>query len=471
MQNYSSSNIFILFAIACGMFMENIDATIITTSVPIMAQSLKVDPVSLKLALTSYLLSLAIFVPISGWIAERFGCKIIFTLSFIIFIIGSFLCGISTSLTQLIIFRIIQGVGGALMVPVGTLLTLKIFGTENYLRVVNFIIVPALIGPVIGPILGGFLSYHYNWHWIFFINIPVGILAIILATKFIPNDLPEVQVAPIDLWGFLFFTLGLTGVNTFLNLIDENFLTFKQMLFILLISIIAIILYLIKYKTTANPIWNLSIFKIRTFKIMNIGSLITRLGIGGIPFLLPLFFESALHFNSYQAGLLLFPLALGMIFAKFMFRTILKLFGYKTVLIYNTLLLGLNIISFSFVGSQSNIKFIVFLVVLFGIFSSLHYSALWTLIFFDIEEKILNQATSISSSIQLISNNLGIVMVSITLHFFLKLSEQISYSYNVFKNGFIFIGLLTLASAHIFSYLKKDDGSRISGNIIKRKNY
>ncbi|MCX8514208.1 MAG: MFS transporter, partial [Burkholderiales bacterium] len=365
MQNYTSRNILILFAIACGLFMENIDATIITTSVPVMAQSLHADPVSLKLALTSYILSLAVFVPVSGWIAERFGCKLIFTLSFAVFISGSFLCGLSNSLTQLVIYRVIQGIGGALMVPVGTLMTLKIFGTENYLRVINFIVIPSLIGPVIGPVIGGLISYNFNWHWIFFVNIPIGIIAIFLVIKFIPNDLSKVKVEAINIWGFLFFTIGLTGINIFLNLVDEKFFKLNQMLLVLMISIISIILYLINNKTTTNPIWNLTIFKIRTFRVTNIGSLITRLGIGGIPFLLPLFFEYGLHYNAYQAGLFLFPMALGMLFAKFIIRKLLELLGFKRMLIYNTMALGINIMSFAFIDSNSNLITIIIFLILF----------------------------------------------------------------------------------------------------------
>lgn len=451
------------WVVACALFMETLDTTIISTSIPKMAYFFVINPISLKLAMTSYLLSLAVFVPISGWIAERYGVKNIFTISFIIFTISSALCGLSHNLWELVLFRVMQGFGGAIMMPIGRLILLKLYPRKDLVKVTNYATIPSLFGPMMGPLVGGAISTYSSWQWIFLVNVPIGVIGIILAVKFIPIMAP-IKVNKFDVRGFIFFALGLSGISFVLSTVNESVLDLNTKLIILAVSGISGALYAFNYKTSKNPIWNLAIFKIRTFKITVLGSLFSRIGIGGIPFLLPLLFQIGLHHSPILSGELIFPMAIAMFITKFLVKRILKQFGFKRVLFVNTILLGLSICSFAMINVITSYTLIIILVFLNGAFSSMQFSCMNVLTYVDLETDILSQGTSIASSIQQLSMSFGVACSAICLSFFLKHYPLESFSTRAFSHSFFVIGFATLLTAFIFIRLKKMDGACASGH-------
>ncbi|MBP9742954.1 MAG: MFS transporter [Burkholderiales bacterium] len=455
------SNI-IPWVVACALFMETLDTTIISTSIPKMAYFFNVNPISLKLAMTSYLLSLAVFVPISGWIAEKYGVKKVFIFSFIVFTLSSALCGLSHNIAELVLFRIFQGFGGAIMMPVGRLILLKLYPRSDLIRVTNYATIPALFGPMVGPLAGGAISTYSDWQWIFLVNVPVGILGVILAVKFIPV-IASKQVKRFDTKGFILFGIGLAGMSIVLSTVHESALSLNNRLIILATAIVSLILYAISYKKSNNPVWNLEIFNIRTFRVTVAGSLVSRIGIGGIPFLLPLLFQMGFNYSPIVSGGLVFPTAIAMFITKFFVKKILKLFGFKSVLVANTILLGLSICSFAFIHNTTSYYLIITLVFLNGAFSSMQFSCMNVLSYVDLDENNLSQGTSIASSIQQLSMSFGIAFSSIWLRLFLSHYPLHSFSTIAFSYSFWVIGISTILTSWIFSNLKAQDGITASG--------
>jgi EmrB/QacA subfamily drug resistance transporter len=456
-------NNIIPWVVACALFMETLDTTIISTSIPQMAYFFGINPISLKLAMTSYLLSLAIFVPISGWVAEKYGVKKVFILSFIIFTISSALCGLSQNLWELILFRILQGFGGAIMMPVGRLILLKLYPRSDLIRVTNYATIPSLFGPMVGPLVGGLISTYSTWQWIFLVNVPIGIMGIILAVRYIPEILPK-KVNKLDMQGFILFTIGIAGVSLILNTVHESVLSLETKLIISFISLSSLLLYSFSYKKTKSPVWNLTIFKIRTFRIMVLGSLFSRIGIGGIPFLLPLLFQMCFHYSPVLSGTLIFPMAIAMFIMKFYVKKILKLFGFKQVLVFNTIFLGLSIMSFAFINNSTSYPLVIILVFLNGAFSSMQFSCMNVLTYVDLETDILSQGTSIASSIQQLSMSFGVACSAMCLRFFLAEYSIVDLSIKAFRYSFELIGVFTILTSIIFWYLKKSDGVAASGH-------
>lgn len=448
---------FIPWIVACALFMETLDTTIISTAIPTMAASFMINPIALKFALTSYLISLAIFVPISGFIADRFGAKQIFIFALIIFTISSILCGISANLWELVIYRVMQGFGGAIMMPVGRLILLKIFTKQEMISVTNYVTVPALFGPMLGPLAGGILTTYISWHWIFLVNAPIGLIGIIIALKYIPN-LEKNTEQKFDKFGFILFATGLAGLSFVLNTSYENLLSYQQILYITILSLVAIVLYFINHRLKTIPLFNFTIFKIRTFSVTVMGSFFSRVGMGGVPFLLPLLFQLGFKYSPLASGLLIAPMALGMITMKFMFKRILFRFGFKHALILNTALLGLSITSFAILRYNSNLLLIITLVFINGLLSSLQFSCMNNLTYIDIDKNLLSQSTSIGSSIQQLSMSLGVSFTAICLKTFLNHYHLTYFNTQSFSYTFLVLGIFTIITTLIFTVLDKNDG-------------
>jgi EmrB/QacA subfamily drug resistance transporter len=462
MNDLIKTNKLIPWVIACALFMETLDITIINTSIPKMAQFFNVYPIAMKLALTSYLLSLAVFVPISGWVAEKYGVKKVFISSFIIFTLSSTLCGLSINIWQLVFFRVLQGFGGAIMMPVGRLVLLKLYPRADLIKVTNYATIPSLFGPMAGPLIGGAISTYSNWQWIFLVNMPIGILGIALAIKFIPF-INSKEIKKFDIFGFILFAIGLSGISLVLSTMHESAFNSRTKIIILIISSVSIILYLANYKKLKNPVWNLKIFNIRTFRITVLGSLFSRIGIGGIPFLLPLMFQLGFGYSPILSGGLVFPTAVAMFITKFFVKNLLKLFGFRKVLIANTILLGLSICSFAFVNIETNFYIVIALVFFNGAFSSIQFSCMNVLCYVDLDENILSQGTSIASSIQQLSMSFGIALSAIYLGFFLTKYPLKEFASLAFSYSFWTIGGFTILTTIIFFYLKPQDGINVSG--------
>src|ERR1700734_2286187 len=331
--------------VAVGFFMESLDTTILNTAVPVIAHSLQVPPLDMKAVLASYTLSLAVFIPISGWVANRFGTRRVFASAIGVFTLGSFLCGICTNIHLLVACRVLQGCGGAMMLPVGRLTMVRAFAKSELITAMSFVAIPGLIGPMLGPLLGGLIIGYFHWSVIFFVNIPIGLCGLYMVYRHLPNY-REKRNYPLDIIGLILFGSGIALLSYVLEVFGETTLSGREVLGLLGISAALLAAYGLHTKRTPHPLLRLKLLAIRTFRVAVSGNLFTRLGIGGIPFLLPLLYQVGLGFSPIQSGLLIMPQALAAMTLKLTMPLILKRFGYRRVLIANTITLGLMIFLF-----------------------------------------------------------------------------------------------------------------------------
>src|SRR5580658_5820218 len=332
--------------VAVALFMESLDTTILNTAVPTVAAALKVGPLSMKAVLASYTLSLAVFIPISGWMADKFGTRRLFASAIGIFTLGSLLCGVSSNIHLLVAFRVLQGGGGAMMVPVGRLTLVRTFAKSELLRAMSFISVPALVAPMLGPIAGGLIVDYLHWRYIFFLNVPIGLFGLVFVYLHLPNYFEE-DVKPLDFVGLVLFGSGIALLSYVLEIFGEHELSSREICGLLALSILMLAGYVIHARNIAFPLLQLALFKIRTFRAAVSGSFVTRLGMGGVPFLLPLLYQLGLGYTAIQSGLLIMPQAIGAMSMKMVLSRLLNAIGYRGVLVSNTLIIGVLIAAFA----------------------------------------------------------------------------------------------------------------------------
>ncbi|WP_454784974.1 DHA2 family efflux MFS transporter permease subunit [Legionella sp. WA2024007413] len=448
----------ILFIISFAMFMEAVDTTIINTAIPVMAQSLNVNPIDLKFALISYLLSLAIFIPISGWIADKFGMKTVFIAAIVVFTLSSIWCGFTNNLGQLICARILQGLGGSLTIPIGRLIILRTCERHELIAKMSIVVMVASLGMMLGPLLGGIITYRFSWRWIFWVNIPFGVLAVILSSKLLPA-MPPRSVPPLDKLGFILFGSGLAALTFGLSMISESNASVTEPLSALIIALLLLGGYTKHSYKRKHPIVKVELLRTRTFCISVVGNILARLGFGGIPFLLPLLLQIGLGYSSRLSGLLLAPIAVGVFLVKPLSFAILRWFGYKNLLILNTILVSISLWSFFSINQHTSIYGIAFLTFMYGFFIALQYTGMNSLAYANITEKDMSAATSIMSTIQQLAQSFGVAVSAILLSIFTaKYSGERVLSVEIFHDTFLMLGALTFCSGIIFTFLKKEDG-------------
>jgi EmrB/QacA subfamily drug resistance transporter len=387
--------------------MESLDTTILNTAVPVISQALKVAPLSMKSVLASYTLSLAVFIPISGWMADRFGTRRVFASAIGLFTLGSFLCGISSDIHLLVACRILQGCGGAMMVPVGRLTLVRTFAKSELIRAMSFVAIPGLIGPMLGPIAGGLIVGYLQWRFIFFVNLPIGLAGLVLVYLHLP-DYRAQSTKPLDIVGLILFGSGVALLSYVLEIFGEHTLGLGEILGLLALSLTLIVGYGLHATRTAFPLLQLSLFHIRTFSAAVSGSFFTRLGIGGVPFLLPLLYQVGPGFTPVQSGLLIMPQAIAAMSTKFLMPRILDRLGYRSVLISNTVILGLLLMLLATIGLATPLWVIALQAFCYGAFTSLQYTSMNTLVYADIDEDNTSNASSIASTIQQMSISFGV---------------------------------------------------------------
>src|ERR1035437_9371742 len=331
--------------VAVAFFMESLDSTILNTAVPAIAQALKVAPLSMKAVLSSYTLSLAVFIPISGWMADRFGTRRVFASAIGLFTLGSFLCGISSDIHLLVACRVLTRCGGAMMVPVGRLTIVRTFAKSELIRAMSAVAIPSLIGPMLGPVAGGLIVGYFHWRVIFFVNIPIGLIGLWMVHLHLPDYREKSN--PLDSIGLILFGAGIALLSYVLEVFGEHTLGTREILGLLAISIVLLTGYGIHSTKASHPLLSLGLFCIRTLRAAVSGSFFPRLGIGGIPFMLPLLYQVGLGFTPIQSGLLIMPQALAAMSLKLTMPKILEKLGHRRVLIANTVTLGLMIFLFS----------------------------------------------------------------------------------------------------------------------------
>jgi EmrB/QacA subfamily drug resistance transporter len=462
----TSSKRLLPWLVAVAFFMESLDTTILNTAVPTIAAALKVAPLSMKAVLSSYTLSLAVFIPISGWMADRFGTRRVFASAIGLFTFGSFLCGISTNIHVLVACRVLQGCGGAMMVPVGRLTIVRTFAKSELIRAMSFVAIPGLVGPMLGPIAGGLIVAYLHWRVIFFVNLPIGIIGLFMVYLHLPDYREKSN--PLDFVGLTLFGSGIALLSYVLEVFGEHTLGVPAILAMLATSILLLTGYGLHATKTTFPLLNLSLFRIRTFRAAVSGSFFTRLGIGGIPFILPLLYQVGLGFTPIQSGLLMMPQAIAAMSLKMTMPRILTRFGYRVVLISNTVILGLLIVLFAAIGIGTPVWLMVALAFCFGFFSSLQYTSMNTLVYADVTEQQASGASSIASTMQQMSMSFGVAWASLVTGFFIpdRLHSNAPQMIHGIHSAVFVLGAITVLSTIVFRELKSTDGSATSQHKI-----
>ena len=448
---------------ALAIFMQTLDGTILNTSLPSIAADLGKSPLEMQSIIVSYMLTSALLIPLSGWLSDRFGTAKVFRIALLLFTLGSVLCAFSFSIQGLIISRIVQAIGGAMMVPVARLAILYAYPKSELLRVINFMTIPGLVGPLLGPTLGGVLVELLSWHWIFLVNIPVGLLVLWLSRKAIPNFTKP--VFKFDTVGLILIGGGMIILTLVFEIAPHEIDNLRLLGLLLLIAFFLLSGYVFYAKRITHPLINLNLFKIRTLKLSLIGSIFTRLGIGGVPLLVPLLLQVGYGYSAPVAGLMMIPSALATITAKSLVVPIVNRLGYKKTLIYNTFMLGILFIIFYFLKTESPIYYIIPLLMIQGFFSSIQFTAMNTLALADLDDKTSSEGNSMLALTQQISMSLGISVASFILLLFQKYETTNTSSVLAFRNTFLMLGIITIVSTIVFFQLKNNDGSSMSGHI------
>lgn len=466
--NNSSVKTYLPWVVAVALFMEQLDTTIVNTAVPAMAESLQVTPLSLKAVVTSYILSLAVCIPVSGWMADRFGTRRVFGVAIALFTLSSILCGLAQNLPTLVAGRILQGVGAAMMMPVGRLAIIRTFPKSELLRAMNFVIIPALIGPLLGPTVGGLIVHWLSWHTIFFINVPVGLLALWLAHRHMPDYRGESR-RPLDVVGLLLFGSGAALLSWLLEIFGEHEIGAAAAAQLLALSLGLLAAYVWHARRAPHPLLRLELFRVRTFRIAVIGGFVTRLGVGGMPFLLPLLFQLGLGMPAWQSGLLMMPIATAAMGMKLVSARVLARFGYRRILIANTAMVGVIVCLFSLVAPATPIMLIVLLGLAFGFFNSLQFTSMNSMAYADIVPADSSMASTIASSLQQMSMSFGLACGSLVAGWYLGELPQTDRAAvtAALHYAFLTLGGLTILSALSFHSLGARDGESVSRGKVR----
>jgi EmrB/QacA subfamily drug resistance transporter len=446
--------------VAVAFFMESLDTTILNTAVPVMARALAVPLLSMKSVLASYTLSLAVFIPISGWMADRFGTRRVFAAAIGLFTLGSCLCGLSGNIHFLVAFRILQGLGGAMMVPVGRLTLVRTFPKFELVRAMSFVAIPGLVGPMLGPVAGGLIVDYFHWRAIFFLNVPVGIMGLVLVYLHLP-DYREKASHPLDAVGLILFGSGIALLSYVLEIFGEHELSTGEVIGLLAISLALLGGYGLHAAHTTYPLLRLGLFRIRTFAAAVSGSFFTRLGIGGVPFLLPLLYQEGLGLTPVQSGLLIAPQAAAALSTKFLMPRLLEKVGYRGVLVSNTIILGILLMLFATIGPGTPIWLIVIQAFCYGALTSTQYTSMNTLVYADVPADKASNASSIASTMQQLSISFGVAAAGLTTVFFIpdRLHAVPGELIRGLHEAFLALGAFTILSTVVFSRLKASDGA------------
>ncbi|HFK5575367.1 TPA: MFS transporter, partial [Elizabethkingia anophelis] len=433
-------------------------STILNTSLPSIAKDLQEPPLNMQNAIISYVLTLAVFMPVSGFLADKFGTKKVFISSLILFSIGSLFCALSQNLTQLVLSRVIQGIGGSLMTPVGKLALIKTFDKNELLKAMNFAIIPALIGPVLGPLVGGYLVDYFSWHWIFLINIPIGIIGIILGSKFMPDY--KAESLDFDLKGFLIFASASLLLSVSLELFGD-LQNITPVLFIFILGFLFLYYYYRHAKRDENPIFPPNLFKVRTFRVGIAGNLATRLGISSVPLLLPLMIQIAYKQSAVTSGWIITPMAITAIFAKSYVIKILDTYGYRKTLMTNTFIIGSLICLLAIPGINTSIYWFTPIIAVLGFFNSIQFTSMNTISIADLRNFQTSSGNSLLSVNQQLAIGFGITFGLIVLKLFENSDLIKGDIHNAFRYTFLTIGILTIISGFVFRRLHISDGKNM----------
>jgi EmrB/QacA subfamily drug resistance transporter len=448
--------------VACAMFMQNMDSTVIATALPVIARSLNESPLRLNVAITCYLLSLAVFVPISGWTADRLGARRVFSAAIIVFVLGSIGCGLSNSLWMLVVSRIVQGMGGAMMVPVGRLVLLKTVPRSEIVRAMSYVSLPAMLGPVTGPPLGGFIATYGSWRWIFFINIPIGIIGLILINLFI-EDFRETGTRPFDIPGFVLTGIGLASLAFGFETIGRGAVPLSVTLTLLAAGIVLMTLYVRHARNTEFPVIDLSLMRIPTYAAATIGGFLFRMGMGALPFLLPLMLQVGFGLSALHSGLLTFASAAGAMTMKLGVQSIIRTFGFRNVMVGNAVISAAFLASYSLFRPWTPHVVIFCALLAGGFFRSLQMTSINSLGYADVPAPMLSRATSLTSMCQQLSQAVGVATGALLLFVFIGVRGEAHPTVLDFSMAFVAVACIGVLSVPFFLKMSPDAGAEVSG--------
>lgn len=447
--------------LAIAIFMQMLDATILNTALPEIAADLDESPLDMQLAVVAYTLTVALLIPLSGYLADRFGTKKVFFGSIAVFILGSALCAASGSLFELTLSRVVQGIGGSMLIPIPRLTILRMYDKSKLLNAINYAVMPALIGPVLGPLAGGYLVEYASWHWIFLLNLPIGLLGFILGRNIMP-DIKGSNIS-LDFKGYLIFSAAAC-----LLLLSAESLSHALPPYFALLPLCGGLLFARRYfrhmKTASKPIYSADLFLIRTFRLGLAGNLFSRLGISSIPFLMPLMFQVAFGFGASLSGWLVAPVALSSLLVKPLIAPLMKRFGYRTVLLWNTKLLAAFIMLLALPDGNSPLWIWIFLSLAIGACNSLQFSAMNTLTLADLRPQQTGSGNSLMAVNQQLAISMGIVVGALILKNWTFLIPASSGLHSAFRMTLLSIGGITLASSLVFKRLHVSDGANLTRN-------
>jgi len=450
--------------IAVALFMENMDSTVISTSLPAIAADIGTNPLALKLAVTSYLLSLAIFIPASGWTADRFGARAVFRAAIAVFVLGSIGCALSSSLTDFVVARIVQGMGGAMMTPVGRMVLVRTISKRELVGAMIWVTTPALVGPVLGPPIGGFITTYATWHWIFIINVPIGLLGIVLATRYIPDVRTE-KDERFDIVGMLLAGLGIGGMAFGLSVLGLNFLPWTVVAGLVFGGAGFFAAYLAHARRVENPALDLSLFQIPTFFASVCGGFVFRLGLGALPFLLPLMLQIGFGMTPFQSGMITFATALGAMGMKWATANILRRFGFRNILVVNSIISAAFLAVCAAFTAATPIWVMMFLLFVGGFFRSLQFTSINTIAYADIEPRRVGRAAALVSVAQQLAISSGVAVgalaVELTVHFKGNNALQAAD----FPPAFLAVAAISALSVLAFARLPPEAGAEMANRL------
>lgn len=448
--------------VAAALFMENMDSTVIATSLPAIAADIGASPLTLKLAITSYLLSLAVFIPASGWTADRFGARSVFSAAIVVFMIGSIGCALSSSVTDFVIARTLQGLGGAMMTPVGRLVLLRSIDKSALVSAMAWVTIPALIGPVVGPPLGGFITTYFSWHWIFLINIPVGLIGIFMAQRYIDpirSDNPE----RFDLYGMMLAGLGVGGIAFGLSVAGLNLLPWTVVTALIGTGSVSMALYVMHARRTDQPALDFTLLRLPTFRASIYGGFLFRVGVGAMPFLLPLLMQVGFGLSPFGSGLVTFSSAVGAIGMKTLAARIIRTFGFRNIMTVNAVVSSVFLAACALFTVTTPLLLIMIILVVGGFFRSLQFTAINALTYADVEPERMSRATTLASVNQQLAISAGVALGAFSVETTMLFRHDTELTAGDFGPGFLVVSVLSAMSTFYFMRLPADAGHQVSG--------
>lgn len=439
------------FIVGCALFMQMLDATVVATALPVMAEALQTTPVKMNVTITSYLLALAVFVPISGWAADRFGARRVFLAAIILFALSSVGCAFSQSLPQLVVARIFQGMAGAMMVPVGRVILLRITPKGQLLQAMSFLSMPALLGPIIGPPLGGFLVTYASWHWIFLINVPVSLLGITLVLRYIENDIPETKPR-LDWPGFILSGVALATLVSGFEALGRSDVSRQYVALLLGTGLACGLLYVWHARRAQNPILDLTLMRTQTFAVSILGGNLCRFSVGATPFLLAILLQVGFGMTPFAAGMITFTSAAGALFMKLIVTHVIGRFGFRPILTRNALLTGAFVIICGFFQADTPVWLIIAVLFVGGVFRSLQFTAVNTLTYADLSSADMSRASSFAAMAQQLGISLGVGCAALAMNLSMNARGANTLVQSDVAWGFITIGGFCALS--FFSFLR-----------------